>query len=61
MSVFGGLSGIATMAVVFLAAEEAGRGTRGSLLWLAVLALTAGKAIAEWIWGLLFSPARKRL
>ena len=51
MSVFGGLSGIATMAVVFLAAEEAGRGTRGSLLWLAVLVLTAGKVIAEWLLG----------
>ena len=51
ISVFGGLSGIATMAVVFLAVEETGRGTRGSLLWLAVLALTAGKGIAEWILG----------
>jgi rhomboid family GlyGly-CTERM serine protease len=51
IAVFGGLSGIATMAVVFLAVEEAGRGTRGSLLWLAVLALTAGKMIAEWILG----------
>ena len=51
ISVFGGLSGIATMAVVFLAVEEAGRGTRGSLLWLAVLALTAGKMIAEGILG----------
>jgi len=51
ISVFGGLSGIATMAVVLLAVEEAGRGTRVSLLWLVVLALTAGKMIAEWILG----------
>jgi rhomboid family GlyGly-CTERM serine protease len=51
MSVFGGLSGIATMAVVFLAVEEAGKGTRGSFLWLAVFALTVGKMIAEWVLG----------
>lgn len=49
ISVFGGLSGIATMAVVFLAADEAGRGSRGRFLWFAVLALTAGKVLAEWI------------
>jgi hypothetical protein len=39
------------MAVVFLAAEEAGRGTRGRHLWLVILALTAAKMIAEGILG----------
>jgi rhomboid family GlyGly-CTERM serine protease len=49
MSVFGGLSGIATMAVVFLALDE--WDSRGGILWLAVLMLTAGKVTVEWILG----------
>ena len=49
MSVFGGLSGIATAAVVFLALDEWAR--RGGRLWLAVLALTAGKVTLEWVLG----------
>lgn len=47
IEVFGGLSGIATMAVVFLAVDEIRAGSRSSLLWSAVLALTAGKIILE--------------
>ncbi len=47
IKVFGGLSGIATMAVVFLAVDEIRAGSRTSPLWLLVLALTAGKIIME--------------
>ena len=47
MDVFGGLSGIATMAVVFLAVDEIRTGSRTSPLWLLVLALTAGKMVLE--------------
>ena len=47
IEVFGGLSGIATMAVVFLAVDEIRAESRSALLWSLVLALTMGKIILE--------------
>lgn len=47
IAVFGGLSGVATMTVVFLAVDEARAGSRVALLWMLILALTAGKMVLE--------------
>lgn len=51
IAIFGGLSGIATMAVVFLAVDEIRSGSRGAFLWSLVVALAAGKIILETVMG----------